>query len=49
MFLRIEVSIVIKAPPQKVWEMLALDRMPEYMDVAELKSAKYISEVRTPC
>jgi len=44
----IEKSIEIKAPPEKVWEMLALDRMPEYMDVAELKSAKYISEVRTP-
>jgi len=46
--LRIEKSIVIKAPPEKVWEMLAIDRLPEWMDVAELKSAKYISEIRTP-
>jgi len=45
---RIEKSIEIKARPEKVWEMLALDRMPEWMDVAEVKSAKYISEVRIP-
>ncbi len=45
---KIEKSIEIKAPPEKVWEMLALDRLPEWMDVAEVKSAKYISEVRTP-
>ena len=45
---RIEKSIEIKAPPERVWEMLAFDRMPEWMDVAETKSAKYISEVRTP-
>jgi uncharacterized membrane protein len=45
---RMEKSIEIKAPPKKVWEMLAFDRMPEYMDVAETESAKYISEVRTP-
>ena len=45
---RFEKSIEIRASPEKVWEMLALDRMPEWMDVAEVKSAKYISEVRTP-
>ena len=45
---RVETSVVIKAPPEKVWEMLALDRMPEWMDVAEVKSAKYISEVCIP-
>jgi hypothetical protein len=28
--------------------MLALDRLPEWMDVAEMKSAKYISEVHIP-
>ena len=45
---RIEKSIEIRAPPEKVWEMSAFDRMPEYCDVAELKSAKYTSEIRTP-
>jgi carbon monoxide dehydrogenase subunit G len=46
--LRLEKSIEIKASPEKVWEMLAMDRLPEWMDVVELESAKYISEVRTP-
>jgi carbon monoxide dehydrogenase subunit G len=45
---RFEKSVDIKAPAEKVWEMLALDRMPEWMDVAEVQSAKYISEVRIP-
>ena len=27
---RVEKSIEIKAPPEKVWEMLALDRFPEW-------------------
>jgi carbon monoxide dehydrogenase subunit G len=27
---KVEKSIVIKAPPQKVWEMLAFDRLPEW-------------------
>ena len=43
---RVETSIVINAPPERVWEMLALDRMPEWMD--DLKSSEYITEVRTP-
>ena len=43
---RIEKSIEIKAPPEKVWEMLALDRCPEWMD--DLKSSEYITEVHTP-
>ena len=43
---RIERSIEIKAPPEKVWEMLALDRQAEWM--GEWKSAEYTSEVRTP-
>ena len=43
---RIEKSIEIKAPPEKVWETLALDRQAEWM--GEWKSAKYTSEVRTP-
>jgi len=42
---RIEKSIEIKAPPGGVWEMLALDRLAEWMD--EFKSAKYTTEVRT--
>jgi uncharacterized membrane protein len=43
---RVEKSIEIKAPPKKVWEMLAFDRRPEWME--EIKSVKYTSEVRTP-
>jgi uncharacterized membrane protein len=43
---RVEKSIEIKVPPEKVWKMLALDRCPEWMD--DLKSVKYTSEVRTP-
>jgi len=43
---RIEKSIEIKASPEKVWEMLALDRCPEWMD--DLKSSEYITEVHTP-
>ena len=43
---RIEKSIVIRAPPERVWEMLALDRLPEWMEGC--KSVKYTSEVRTP-
>ena len=45
---RIEKSIEIKAPPEKVWEMLAFDKALEWMDVLEMESAKYTSEVRTP-
>ncbi len=43
---RIEKSIEIKAPPEKVWEMLALDRYPEWTD--SVKSVEYTSEVNTP-
>ena len=43
---RIEKSIEIKAPPKKVWEMLALDRQPEWME--GWKSVKFASEVSTP-
>ena len=42
---RIEKSVEIKAPPEKVWEMLALDRMPEWM---YWKSVAFISEVHIP-
>ena len=43
---RIEKSIEIKAPPEKVWEMLAFDRNPEWMGDMTT-SAEYTSEVRT--
>jgi len=42
----VEKLIEIRVPPEKVWEMLAFDRLPEWMD--DLKSVKYTSEVRTP-
>lgn len=46
---RVEKSIEIGASPEKVWEMLAFDRQPEWMGGGEgLKSAEYTSEVRTP-
>ncbi len=47
---RVEKSIEIKAPPEKVWEMLAFDRLLEW-EVGykgELKSVEYTSEVHTP-
>ena len=47
---RLEKSIVIKAPPEKVWEMLAFDRQTEW-DVElqkRLKSLEYTSEVNAP-
>jgi carbon monoxide dehydrogenase subunit G len=43
---KMEKSIEIKASPEKVWEMLALDRYPEWSE--QYKSADYTSEVRTP-
>ena len=43
---RIEKSIEIKAPPEKVWELLALDRLPEWNE--EYGNVKYTSEVRNP-
>ena len=42
---RIEKSIEIKAPPEKVWEMLAFDRAPEWMGDL-MTSAEYTSEMR---
>ena len=47
---RVEKSIEIGAPPEKVWEILALDRFLEW-DEGTQKNAKrveYTSEVRTP-
>ena len=47
---RIEKSIEIKAPPEKVWEMLALDRHKEWDEEMQkgLKSLEYTSEVHSP-
>ena len=42
---RIEKSIEIKASPAKVWEMLALDRQPEWNPSD--KSVEYTSKVQT--
>ena len=43
---RIEKSIEIRASPEKVWEMLALDRLPEWNE--EYGDVKYTSEVHSP-
>jgi len=43
---RIEKSIEIKASPDKVWEMLALDRLPEWNE--EYGNVRYTTEVRNP-
>jgi len=47
---RIEKSIEIRAQPEKVWEMLPLDRLPEWVKGYKdgLKNVEYTSEVRTP-
>ena len=42
---RIEKSIEIKAPPEKVWEMLALDRF--WRTQKNVKSVEYTSEAHT--
>jgi uncharacterized membrane protein len=43
---RIEKSIEINVLPEKVWEMLALDKLPEWNE--EYGNVKYTSEVRNP-
>ena len=47
---RIEKSIEIKAPPEKVWEMLAFDRQLEWDEDNQknVKNLEYTSEVNTP-
>ncbi len=51
---RIEKSIEIKAPPEKVWEMLALDRWSEWQPEGGFtslqieKGVEFTSEVNTP-
>ena len=45
---RVEKSIEIKAPPEKVWEMLALDKLLEWqVGFDKTKSIEYTSEVST--
>ena len=45
---RMEKFIEIKAPPGKVWKILALDKAVEWMDEMEWERAEYTTEVRTP-
>ena len=48
---RTEKSIIIKAPPEKVWEMLAFDRLPEWGEGFEGglgERVEYTSEMHTP-
>ena len=42
---RAKKSIQIKAPPEKVWKMLALDRLPEWMN---FEIVEYTTEVSNP-
>lgn len=44
------VSVEIRAPPEKVWEMLALDRWAEWDEGTQkmVKRVEHTSEVRTP-
>ena len=46
---RMEKSIEIRAPPEKVWEMLALDRWSEWQvgSFLDTKNMKFTSEVNT--
>ena len=43
---RIEKSIEIRAPPENVWEKLALDKMPEWKEGC--KNVMFTSTVQTP-
>jgi len=43
---RIEKSIEIRATPEKVWEILALDRMPEWKE--NCKSVTFTSQMHAP-
>ncbi len=47
---RVERSIVINAPPEKIWGMLAMDKLQEWDEGLQksVKSIEYISEVNTP-
>ena len=43
---RMENSFDIKAPPERVWEMLAFDRQVEWLP--NVKSVEYTSKIRKP-
>ena len=43
---RMEKSFDIKAPPERVWEMLAFDRQVEWLP--NVKSVEYTSKIRNP-
>ena len=47
---RVEKTIEIKAPPEKVWEMLVFARIPEWDEGTQknVKRVEYISEVNIP-
>ena len=51
---RMEKSVEIRAPPEKVWEMLVLDRWSEWQvgggftSLQIEKGVKFTSEVNTP-
>ena len=47
---RVENSIIIRAPPEKVWEMLAFDRQLEWDEDTQkdVKTMEFTSEVNTP-
>ena len=47
---RMEKSIEIRVPPERVWEILPLDRLIEWVPgyKRDLKSVEYTSEIRTP-
>lgn len=42
---RLEKSIIINAPTEKVWELLSFDRQPEWLDMME--SVEYASKIDT--
>jgi hypothetical protein len=44
-----EQSIIIKASPEKVWELLAFDRLPEWIEeYSHHERVEYTSKVHTP-
>ena len=45
---RVERSIKIGAPPEKVWEMLAFDRQLEWDKDVQVNNLEFTSEVSTP-
>lgn len=44
------ISIEVKAPPEKVWEMLALDRWAEWDEGTQtmVKRVEHVSEILNP-